>query len=176
MYLLDTTVASDLVNPSCSGFAAAQAFMQANLHHRDRIYVCVVTVAEMEFGLELFKRSTTPPPANEVAEVEQRIDEARQISEPFIISRHVAKEHALLKAKWARHVAPLKADKRKLKSMPVERWVQDWPASKLQITENDLWIAAVALTHDLTLVARDKDFERLRSPAGFKLHLLSSTA
>ncbi|WP_371744306.1 MULTISPECIES: PIN domain-containing protein [Acidithiobacillus] len=29
------------------------------------------------------------------------------------------------------------------------------------MTENDIWIAATALTHDLTLVTCDKDFDKL---------------
>ncbi|EGQ63959.1 hypothetical protein GGI1_22609, partial [Acidithiobacillus sp. GGI-221] len=49
----------------------------------------------------------------------------------------------------------------KLKGSPPERWSNDWPATALQITENDIWIAATALTHDLTLVTCDKDFDKL---------------
>jgi tRNA(fMet)-specific endonuclease VapC len=34
-------------------------------------------------------------------------------------------------------------------------------ARGLLIADNDLWIAATALTHDLTLVSRDAHFDRI---------------
>ena len=76
-------------------------------------------------------------------------------------SRHVAIEQGRLRSKWACKVAPRKAAQGQLKGTPPERWSGDWPANTLQMTENDIWIAAVALTHDLTLVTCDKDFNKL---------------
>ncbi len=41
--------------------------------------------------------------------------------------------------------------------------------SQLGIGENDLWIAAVALQHQLTLVTTDQDFQRIQAVQPFDL-------
>jgi tRNA(fMet)-specific endonuclease VapC len=41
--------------------------------------------------------------------------------------------------------------------------------TQLGIGENDLWIAAVALQHQLTLVTTDQDFQRIQSVQPFDL-------
>ena len=41
--------------------------------------------------------------------------------------------------------------------------------SQLGIGENDLWIAAVALQHQLTLVTADQDFQRIQAVQPFDL-------
>jgi tRNA(fMet)-specific endonuclease VapC len=38
----------------------------------------------------------------------------------------------------------------------------------ITLTENDLWIAATAIRHRLTLVTRDRDFDRIK---GFQLNI-----
>lgn len=163
MYLLDTSVVSDIVNVKAPKHTAAIQFVESNRLFPDPIRICVITLAEMRFGYNLLQlRHPAPDPAL-LSEVARRIDDAQLISEPLVVSRHVAFEHARLRAFYAQLVAP-KATQENLmkKGKPVELWHQSWPASKLQITENDLWIAAIALTHDLTLVTRDTDFPRLR--------------
>ena len=94
--------------------------------------------------------------------VRQRIRAASSISEPLEVTCHVALEQGRLRAKWAWINSPHRASTGKLKGSAPETWSDDWPAKTLQITENDLWIAAVALTHDLTVVTRDGDFEKLK--------------
>jgi predicted nucleic acid-binding protein len=49
-----------------------------------------------------------------------------------------------------------------LKSKPVELWHEGLTAGSLQVTENDLWIAATAITHDLMLLTADGDQDRMR--------------
>lgn len=41
--------------------------------------------------------------------------------------------------------------------------------TQLGIGENDLWIAAIALQHQLTLVTADQDFQRIKSVHSFDL-------
>ena len=41
--------------------------------------------------------------------------------------------------------------------------------TQLGIGENDLWIAAVALQHQLTLVTTDQDFQRIQAVQPFDL-------
>ena len=41
--------------------------------------------------------------------------------------------------------------------------------TQLGIGENDLWIAAVAIQHQLTLATADRDFQRIQSVQSFEL-------
>ena len=91
----------------------------------------------------------------------KHIQAAGNLSEPLEVTHHVAMEQGRLRSKWAWKLAPRKAAQGKLKGVAPEQWSDDWPASTLQITENDIWIAAMAITHDLTLVTCDKDFYKL---------------
>jgi predicted nucleic acid-binding protein len=161
MYLLDTSVISAIVNTSSHGHAEAVAFRSKHEGEEQRLFVCVISLAEMRFGLGLVEGRTPKPSEADLQLVRQRIHAAAQISEPLEVTTHVAREQGILRAKWAWECSPTKAAAGKLKGAAPERWSDDWPATALQITENDIWIAAVALTHDMTVVALDKDFQKL---------------
>ena len=161
MYLLDTSIISAMVNTSAKGHAEAIAFRDKHAGQEQRFFICVISLAEMQFGLSLVEGRLPKPSNSELEIVRQRIRGAAGISEPLEVTRHVALEQGRLRAKWAWSIAPRKAGAGKLKGAAPEQWSDDWPATALQITENDIWIAAVALTHDLTVVARDKDFHKL---------------
>lgn len=104
----------------------------------------------------------SPTPTQEqLAEIDRRILSAEAFSGPLEINRHVAADYARLRAAYAQGVAPRLVQAKKLKSMPPELWTQAIPASQLQITENDLWIAALAVTYEMTLVTGDKDYGRV---------------
>ena len=115
----------------------------------------------MQFGLNMYEKLSPKPSQTDLDAVRGRIQVAGGLSEPLEVTRHVAIEQGRLRSIWAWKVAPRKAAQGKLKGTPPERWSDDWPANTLQMTENDIWIAAVALTHDLTLVTCDKDFNKL---------------
>lgn len=161
MFLLDTSVLSDLVNSSRPLHAKAVAFKNQYAGEEQRLFICVISLAEMQFGLDLYEGHASRPSQADLDAVRRRIKAANSISESLEVTHHVAQEQGRLRAKWARKIAPKKAAQGKLKGIPPERWSDDWPASALQITENDIWIAAMALTHDLTLVTCDKDFDKL---------------
>lgn len=161
MFLLDTSAVSDLVNPSRPLHAKVMAFTSQYAGEEQHLFICVVSLAEMQFGLDLYEGHTSRPSQSDIDTVRGHIKAASSISEPLEVTRHVALEQGRLRAKWARKLAPTKAVQGKLKGSPPERWSSDWPANALQITENDIWIAALALTYDLTLVTCDKDFDKL---------------
>ena len=161
MYLLDTSVASDIVGPPSSMPTATKAFMETYGGALEKLYICCITVGEMSFGRELLARRSPFDPGK-VASLDATLQALGRFAHPFAVSNHVAKEYAVIRANYAKGVLPSGLD-RKIKGKPVETWHQQLPSSELQITENDLWIAAVAVTHDMTLVSRDKDFGRVKA-------------
>lgn len=171
MYLLDTTALSALVNSDQPDHAKAIAFKNQHTGEEQRLFICVISLAEMQFGLSMYEKRTPRPNPADLEAVRRHIQAASSISESLEVTRHVALEQGKLRAKWGWTVAPKKAAQGKLKGAPPERWSNDWPATSLQITENDIWIAAMALTHDLTLVTCDRDFHKLNQ-ADAKLRVI----
>lgn len=161
MFLLDTSALSALMNQGHALHAKAVGFKDHYAGQEQRLFVCVISLAEMQFGLNMYEGRTPKPSKTDLDAIRQRIQAAASLSEPLEVTRHVAMEHGRLRAKWAWTLAPRKAAQGKLKGTHPEHWSADWPANTLQITENDIWIAAMAITHDLTLVTCDKDFEKL---------------
>ena len=162
MYLLDTSIISDIVNAASSRHKAATDFLNANELFIDQIYICVISLGEMRFGREVRPLIAPVPTSEQLAAIDQRITSAETLAEEVEINRHVAADYARLRAAYAKGIALKQLQTKKLKSKPPELWQQDVPASRLQITENDLWIAAIAVTYDLILVAADKDYQRVK--------------
>jgi len=76
----------------------------------------------------------------------------------YPVDETTAEIYGNLKADIFDHFAPKdKAQRRRTK------------ITQLGIGENDLWIAAVALQHQLTLVTADQDFQRIQSVHSFDL-------
>lgn len=161
MFLLDTNVISGLVNPSHALHLKAIEFKNQHAGQEEHLFICVISLAEMQFGLSMCESRLQRSNQAELDAVRKHIQAASQLSQPLEITRHVALEQGQLRSKWAWKVAPKKAAQSKLKGVPPEQWGDDWPATTLQITENDIWIAATALTHDLTVVTCDRDFDKL---------------
>jgi predicted nucleic acid-binding protein len=161
MFLLDTSALSAFMDPSNARHASAIAFKDQHVGQEQRLFVCVISLAEMQFGMNMYERRSPRASDADLDALRRRIQAAGSLSEPLEVTRHVAIEQGRLRSKWAWKVAPNKAAQGKVKGVPPERWSDDWPASTLQITENDIWIAAMAITHDLTLVTCDKDFDKL---------------
>ena len=170
MFLLDTSALSAFMDPSNARHASAIAFKDQHVGQEQRLFVCVISLAEMQFGLNMYERRSPQASAADLDKLRRRIQAAGSLSEPLEVTRHVAIEYGRLRAKWAWKVAPHKAAQGKVKGIPPELWSNDWPASTLQITENDIWIAAMAITHDLILVTCDKDFDKLvRAESSLKI-------
>lgn len=163
MYLLDTSAASESVNTRSPKHAALRSFLTGTPLFADQIFLSVVTLAEMQVGLSMLSHRAPTPSSARIEEVKRRIELASQLGTVLPVTVHVASEHAALKVAYARKFAPKKLQQGTgLKSKPVEMWHEGLTASSLQVTENDLWIAATALAHDLTLVTADGDHVRMQ--------------
>jgi len=163
VYLLDTSIASAAVDPNSPKHVAVRTFVTDTPLFADQIFLSVVTLAEMQAGLVMLPHRVPVPPAARVQEVERRVQLASRLGTILPVSTHVAREHAMLKVAYARKFTPNKLRQGTgLKGKPVELWHENLTASSLQVTENDLWIAATAIAHDLTLITADDDHIRMR--------------
>lgn len=175
MYLLDTSIVSASVNPSHPLHTKARLFLDSTGQYQHSIFVSVITVAEARFGLHLLKYRKPPFAAEFIAEVETRVAGIQATGMVLQVTTHIAETQGRLRADYAALQVPKKvATGERLKAINVELWHDALPPSRLQITENDLWIAATAITHDLTLVAADNDFLRVQK-ASSELKLLLLT-
>lgn len=69
----------------------------------------------------------------------------------FRIDNHTAEVYGQLKAELFEHFGPKERAARRRFTL-----------ASLGFTDNDLWIAATALQHDLAIVSSDRDFVRIR--------------
>lgn len=125
-----------------------------------RIFLCPITIGEVEYGLRV----------GPYDKPEQR-EQARQIVSAFPvinINIDIARDcYAALRAKLFDKYAP-----RDRKGNSCNKRIREWrdPTTdkELQMDENDLWIASVAMAHNLVLVTHDK-MNAIKSIAGSDL-------
>lgn len=112
-----------------------------------RLFVSTVTMGEVEYG----HRSATNPDAKKQAEYAKFIREQCPVA--LDITRHVAEQYGRMKAWLFKACEPKAGWSKKKRAEQLE-----YPATghELQIDENDLWIAAQAMTHSLVLVTHDR--------------------
>jgi predicted nucleic acid-binding protein len=152
-YLLDTCLVSSLLNSDHQHHSVVTSTI-AQMPEDSLKFVSIVTIGEMEFGLRMAEQ------ANSVylAQFRSRIATIRTY--PILdLTKHTGSAYAELKSRLA-----LKTQRRANKQKP-SRWIEDWidanTGQKLQIDENDLWIAAQAKERDFTLLSCDEDMLRL---------------
>lgn len=138
------------------------AFVAGTPLFADELFLSAVTLAELRFGVLMLRQRSPPPTAEQVAEVERRVQAASKLGTLLPVTDHIASEHAALKLAYARKFAPNLLQKGALKGKPPELWHEGLSASALNVTENDLWIAATAIAHDLTLLTLDDDHVRMQ--------------
>jgi tRNA(fMet)-specific endonuclease VapC len=88
------------------------------------------------------------------------IDAFLNTVEVFDINRATSKIYGRLKADLINQFAPKEKSRRRRTKI-----------TDIGFDENDLWIAAVALQHNLTLVSSDSDFQRLQTVRDFPLEV-----
>ena len=153
-FLLDTNLVSALYDSRHAKHAAAVGAVGA-LPSGAAQLVSVITIGEVRFGLALSRAAGQP-----LAHIETCL--ARSESHPLAqVTRHTAEAFANVKSSVA--LARLDVQRR------APRWVEVWSdrvtGEKLQIDENDLWIAAQAIERNYVVLTSDQDFTRVIASA-----------
>ena len=166
-YLLDTNIVRYWYDTRCAEHEAVLARVQEvrqphpQTQYVPRFFISVVTLGEIEFGHGV-------APGADVEEQSRYVSFVREeCPEPLEIVTHVAKHYGTLKA-WLFNNC---SDKRsRAKSKRLDQLVEPITAKALGADENDLWIAAQAMTHNLVLVTHDS-----RGNFGRLLHHFAAT-
>lgn len=161
-YLLDTSALSPLVDPGHQRHATARASVAAL--GSAPVYVSVVALAELQFGIRLFEMSTGQALPNASKMISDAHNFPRQD-----IGLHTAKEYAELKSLLAVHYLPNVSSQFRKKY--VEDWIDRFTCKALQIHENDLWICAQAREINFVVICGDKRMARISS-ADHRIRLL----
>lgn len=150
VYLLDTTIASI----AWDGGHPHHKYVRKKLADlgEDAISVCVITVAEVLYGLQ----------------VSQGVDHDRHDAvkramlqyKTWDIDRHTAQVYAEIRGRLFELYSP--RDKRgKLTKKQPEELRDQTTARELGIQENDLWIVSVAVQYDIRFITSDTKLERI---------------
>jgi len=146
-YLLDTNIFSHYPEIKQHDQSAEGKALQENLKkipQGAKIFLCSVSAGEIEYGLRV-----APCAIEEHDKIRKFIDSFLCLS----VNRDVAtKYYADLRAKIFNLYSP---HSRRSKQKRKEELRNPVNSKELQIQENDLWICAVALAHNLILVTHD---------------------
>jgi predicted nucleic acid-binding protein len=156
-YLLDTNILSYWYNPSRPEHDKVLARLQA-VRQTDpqgnvaRLFVSAITIGEIEFG----HRASPPRDASQQSQYMTFVRE--QCPEPYVITEHVGEYYGVFKG-WLFDTRSPKGMRTKANRMVQQ--VDPVAAEVLGADENDLWIAAQAMTHNLVLVTHDLHLAKL---------------
>lgn len=143
MYLLDTN--------HCSRLIEGDDDVRRRLDEKGDAPVAtsVIVRGELIFMAHHSERQTTNI---------QRVEAFLQAIGLYYVDEKTADSYGELKARLMAHFGPRERSKRRRTTL-----------GQLGFDDNDLWIAATALRHGLTVVSADSDFERMRAAMAFEL-------
>ena len=143
MYLLDTN--------HCTGIIANQSTILRRVAQvgEQNVVTCVTVRGEL-----IYMAHNSEPVAENLTRVQSFLADIRV----YPIDERTADLYGALKGAVMQHFGPKERSKRRHVTM-----------QQLGIGDNDLWIAAVALQHGLTVVSVDADFVRLQQVRPFPL-------
>jgi tRNA(fMet)-specific endonuclease VapC len=148
VYLLDTNQCSRVI----AGDPAILERLQ--IHRADLLSTCVVVQGELIY---MAQRS------EHLLANRSRIESFLRGIRIYPVDSETAGHYGDLKAAIMRHFAPqAKAQRRRV------------TLGQLGFDDNDLWIAATALRHGLTIVTADTDFTRMQQVKAFSLEQWTS--
>lgn len=151
-YLLDTNILSYWYDGNCDEHARVLARLKAACQpdpqtgEVPRLFISAITIGEIEYG-----HRVNPTPDSS-AQSQYMTFVRQQCPEHLGITGHVGEDYGELRA-WLFNNFSRK-DKRTKAKRP-EELIDPTTARELGIQENDLWIAAQAMTHNLVLVTHD---------------------
>jgi len=143
VYLLDTNHCSRIIEDDSAVVERVRTVGE------DQVATCVTVYGELIYMAHKSERRN----AN-LARVSAFLSDIRI----YFADERVAEVYGEFKARIIAHFGP--RDRRKRGRMTIER---------LGISEDDLWIASVAIRHDLTVVSADADFTRMGEVWAFPL-------
>lgn len=143
MYLLDTNICSLVIQENPIIIAHIKAVKEVNTA------ISIITVGELYYMVEKSKYKE----AN-LTLVNQFLDDIRV----YYIDDKTSKIYGQIKAYLINKYAPKEKNKRKKTKI-----------TELGFDENDLWISAIAVNNNLTIVSNDTDFDRIKTVANFNV-------
>ena len=161
-YLFETNMLSALLDPSDQDHTRVDAYARS-LPNAAKKYVSAVSLAEIEYGLELHHQVRGAELSNAA-----NIVAAARSHDILPITHHTAREYAQLKTRIA--VTWMKDALSKKRRRWVENW-EDVTGQRLQIDENDLWICAQARERNLMLVTSDAKLRQRVSAADTEIQI-----
>jgi tRNA(fMet)-specific endonuclease VapC len=141
MYLLDTNHCSRII------LGDPNVIDRASQVENNRLLICSIVQGELVYMMEKSQQREANRAilANFLEDIAiYRIDE------------QTAQTYGQLKACIFKHFAPKEPNQRRKATI-----------ASMGFGDNDLWIAAIALQHDLTLVSSDSDFQRMQEAQTF---------
>lgn len=150
-YLLDTGMVPHYYNQH-PHFAARVAVLLDDSY----LFISAITLGEIEFGHAI----THSTDLEQRAAIDRFVRSQFPLTFTIPVTRHTAMHYGVLKAELFRQNPP--ASRRE--NHP-ERCIDRVTGAELGIDENDLWIAAQAIEHNLVLVTND-EMLRIREAAG----------
>src|SRR5919202_6517392 len=145
-YLLDTSIASMAWNAGSS--LHTQIRQRLATLSEDSISVCVISISEVEYGLEI-------SPAIDAAR-QAAVRQAMLQYKLWDIDRHTATYHAGLRAGLFEKYGTPKQKRGGFRERQPEELLDRTTARELGIQENDLWIVSVAVQYDLRFITMDR--------------------
>ncbi|MEH2055769.1 MAG: type II toxin-antitoxin system VapC family toxin [Nostoc sp.] len=136
MYLLDTNHCSAIILGETNVIRRISEIGESN------IFTCVIVQGELRYMMERSQQKET--------NIARLIEFLEDIS-IYRIDEYTADLYGQLKTDLFNQFAPKEKSKRRKTKI-----------TDLGFGENDLWIAAIALQHNLTIVSADSDFQRIK--------------
>ena len=151
-YLLDTNIVSYWYNKHDAEHARVLDRVQAACQpdpqtgEVPRLFVSAITIGEIEYGHRV---SPTPDSS---AQSQYMTFVREQCPEHLEIGGHVGEDYGELRAWLFSKFSP---KSKRTKAKRPEELIDPTTSKELGVQENDIWIAAQAMTHNLVLVTHD---------------------
>lgn len=146
VYLLDTNIASALWDANNPYHDHARQFVQGL--GEGRVYISRFVQAEILYGHKVFAGSV---------DVRRKIIEDAMRAFPLVkdVDKHTAGPYSDIRAALFARFGDRDREGKMKKKRP-ESLVDKTTSEQLQIQENDLWMAAIAVQHNMGLVSDDR--------------------